>query len=729
MPDKVLEKCLELCRQARLQQGEAQERTFDLLEETLIKTGEVFRTAPPSSAAMQYHARILEQLREPVITMDLAGYLTGWNRGAEILFGYTADEAIGKHVLFLYANDSDNEDDGINELFLEDGASFLEVRRRKKSGEVFWAGLSLSLLRDDDGETVGMVAHLSELTERLSAEDKLRLHSHILEHSDQGILVTDANEHIVSVNSAFTRITGYTAEEAIGKTPDILRSGEHDADFRAKVRAAIAGGSPWRGEIIGRRKNGELFPQSVSVSAVRNSDGEFTYGFSIFTDLTPMRASEERMLQLANYDTLTGLPNRTMFHQQSEQAFSAARRNSENGALLAIDLNRFASINDTLGHDVGDELLRQVGHRFREALRTEDILARVGGDEFVVALTKIKKREHASIVAHKLLDALISPFFIEGNSLYIGACIGIAIFPDDGKETTTLIRCADVAMKREQENSGAGYLFYDAGMNQSARDHLRMEAELRRALIARELLLHYQPKVSLRSGAIVGAEALVRWMHPERGMVPPGEFITLAEETGLIEDIGNWVLNEACRQIRVWLNGGLKVPPIAVNLSVRQFDAKLPDRVQAVLEKHGVAPEFLRLELTESLLVRDPETVIPIMNELVARGLALSLDDFGTGFSSLAYLKRFPITTLKIDRAFVTGVPDDPNDCAIARAIVTMGQQLRQEIVAEGVEKPEQMNFLRDLGCDQLQGFLFSRPVPCGAFEEMVCQDKRLTLN
>ncbi len=726
MPESRIGYCLELCRRARGQAGDALLGTLDALERALHAVDGA--PAKPTPAAVQLHARILEQLREPVITMDPAGYLTGWNKGAELLFGYTADEAIGRHVLFLYADEQVDADADIPELFLEDGTSFLEVRRRKKSGEVFWAGLSLSLLRDDDGETVGMVAHLSELTERLSAEDKLRLHARIVEDSDQGILIVDGDDRIVSVNSAFTRITGYSAEEAIGQTPDLLRSGKHDFEFRAMVHAAMHGGTPWQGEIVGRRKNGELYPQSVSISAVRNDQGVLTYAYSIFSDLTPVRAAEERLLQLAYYDTLTGLPNRTMFHQQVGQALAEARRDGGYGALLTIDLNRFTSINDTLGHEVGDELLRQVGKRLRETLRVEDILARMAGDEFVVALTSVQKREHAGIVAHKLLDSLISPFIIESHALHVSACVGIAIYPEDGTDTATLLRYADVAMKQEQEAGGSGYKFYGPEMHQSAREQLRLEAELRRALVGRQLLLHYQPKVSLRSGAIVGAEALVRWLHPERGMVPPDQFITLAEETGLIDDVGNWVLDEACRQIRAWQEMGVPVPPIAVNLSAKQFDPDLPARVQAALAKHGVDPEHLRLEITESLLVRGPELVIPIMNDLAARGLALALDDFGTGYSSLAYLKKFPITTLKIDRSFVIGVPGDTNDCAIARAIVTMGQQLRQEIVAEGVETLEQMNFLRDLGCDQLQGYLFSRPVPAADFADMLRQDKRLPL-
>ncbi|MGH8809422.1 MAG: putative bifunctional diguanylate cyclase/phosphodiesterase, partial [Noviherbaspirillum sp.] len=549
-----------------------------------------------------------------------------------------------------------------------------------------------------------------------------------IEDSDQGILITDADERIVSVNTAFTRITGYSAAEAIGQTPDLLRSGRHNADFRAQVRAAMTGSGPWQGEIFGRRKNGDVFPQSVTISVVRDDHGQTTHAFSIFSDISVFKEAEARMQRMANYDSLTGLPNRTLLNQLVGQALTAARRSRAHGALLVIDLDRLNTYYDTLGQDVGDELLREISNRFRQALRDADVLARIDSRKFAVALFDIQKREHAGIVAQKLADALASPIVIAAHDLRISACIGIAVYPEDALDTASLLRFADVAMSRVEQDGEAGYMYYSAEMNQRAKEHLRLESELRRALSGGQLQLHYQPKVSLRNGRIIGAEALIRWRHPERGMVSPGLFVPVAEETGLILDLGEWVLEEACRQIREWQDRRLAVPPIAVNLSSRQFDRNLPGKIQTVLERHGVAPDRLKLEITESLLVRGPENVIPIMNELVAMGMALALDDFGTGYSSLAYLKKFPISTLKIDRAFVIGLPREENDCAIARAIVTMGQQLRQEIVAEGVETLEQMQFLREIGCDQLQGYLFSPPIAAVDFERMISDGKRLTL-
>ena len=729
MPDARLEHCLELCALASKQGGELLARTLTDLQ-TILRSiqreptvGGDTRVCPNCEASSE------DWRQQPVITMDMAGYLTGWNQGAQILFGYAPEEAIGQHILFLYAEEPEDEANGIHELFLDHGSPLIEVRRRKKSGEVFRANLTLSHILDPGNAPVGMVAHLSEIADSLTSEEKQRLHARIIENSDEGIVIVDRDERIVSVNNAFSRITGYAAAEAIGQSPDLLRSGTHGTDFREQIRAAMQGAGAWHGEITGRRKSGELFPQSVSIGVVRNSDNAITHAFSIFSDVSILRAAEERMKQIVNYDSLTGLPNRTLFHQLFEQALTTARRNNDHGALLVIDLNRFTSVNDTLGHEVGDELLRQVGQRFRGVLREEDILARIGGDEFVVALVSIQKREHSGLVAEKLLAALEPPFIIDAHALHISATVGIAVYPEDGLNTAALLRFADVAMKGAQGHNESAYLFYSPEMNVRAKEQWQLESELRQALAGDELLLHYQPKASLRSGRIVGAEALVRWAHPTQGMIPPGRFVALAEETGLIFELGNWILEETCRQIREWLDAGMSLVPIAVNLSARQFDGQLPERLRLATERHKVPCELLKLEITESLLVRGADNVIQIMNKLAAMGFGLALDDFGTGYSSLAYLKKFPITTLKIDRAFVIGVPSDENDCAIAQAIVTMGKQLRQEIVAEGVETREQMVFLRNLGCDQLQGYLFSPPITADAFARMLGEGRRLALD
>ncbi|MET0321774.1 MAG: EAL domain-containing protein [Duganella sp.] len=716
----AIERCLALSARARTEQGEALALTLANLQQWLGEARSRIAPAVPPPAADD----------QAVLELDLTGYLTAWSPGAEQMFGYTATEALGQHVLFLYAHD--DEDGHIAELSSEHDSRTgvrAEVRRRRKNGEIIWVKLHIVLRHDGHGEPLGMLVKLDRIDAALTDADKVNLHARIIEDSDQGVLITDANERIVSINSSFTRITGYSPEESIGQTPDLLRSGVHSAEFRAMVRAAMRGAGPWRGEIIGKRKNGELFPQSVTISAVRDANGDVSHTFSLFSDISEHKDAEARMQRMANYDPLTGLPNLCLLTQLVGQALMETKRSQAHGAMLVIEITRVGAISDTLGADIGNELLCEIGRLFRHTLREVDVLARLDGHKFAVALFNIDKREHAGVVAQKLLDALVLPIEVGAHSLQVGAHIGIAVYTDDGHDVSTLIRYADVAMGRAAQHIEASFLFYSEEMNQRAKEHLRIESELRQAIAHDELLLFYQPKVSLRSGRIVGAEALLRWRHPERGLVAPGVFIPVAEESGLILDLGAWVLEHACRQISAWRDAGLgaMVPPIAVNLSARQFDSGLPARIAAVLERYGVQPDQINLEITESLLVRGTDRVIAIMNELVAMGMSLALDDFGTGYSSLAYLKKFPISTLKIDRSFVIGLPYEENDCAIARAIVTMAQQLRQEIVAEGVETVEQMRFLRELGCDQLQGYLFSPPVPDAEFAAMLRDGKRLT--
>ncbi len=706
MHEPGIDQCLSLVQAARGQQGEALAQTLARLEAALLAQTQ----AAAPAAAME---------------LDLAGYVTGWNPGAEQMFGYTADEARGQHVLFLYVDD--DEAGNIAELVLESGSAVTDVRRRRKSGEVIWVRLSIALACDDSGEPCGMQVRLAQVNQGLSLQEKTSLHARIIEDSDQGVLITDANERIVSINGAFTRITGYTMAEAIGQTPDLLRSGVHDADLRAQVRSAMQGAGPWRGEIVGRRKNGELFPQSVTISAVRDERGRISHTFSLFSDISRHKAVEARMQKMANYDALTGLPNQGLLIQLLGQAMTEARRTRTHGAVLVVEVGRLGSISDTLGHEVGNALLVEVARLLRATLREGDLLARLDGGKFAIGLLHVEKREHAALVARKLIDSLAAPIVTGPHSLQVGTHVGIAVYPEDAADPEALLRGADVASSRAGRTHEPALLFFSEEMNQRAKEHLRIESELRDALANDELMLYYQPKVSLRSGRIVGAEALLRWRHPVRGLVSPGVFIPVAEETGLITELGNWVVDEACRQIRQWRDANVIMPPVAVNLSARQFDRGLPQRMAQVLEQYQVHPEQLMLEITESLLVRGADSVIAIMNELVAMGLALALDDFGTGYSSLAYLKKFPISTLKIDRAFVVGLPHEQNDCAIARAIVTMGQQLRQEIVAEGVETMEQMHFLRELGCDQLQGYLFSQPVPAADFERMLREGRRLS--
>ena len=710
--------------------GEADQELLSFLARLL---GWLLQSRAEERAARAEHERqrqrvlqqmqILDHLQESVITMDLAGFITGWNAGAERLFGYTADEAVGRNVLFLYA-DPDADEPGLEDLFLEQGGRDMEVRRRRKNGETFWAALQLSVMRDVDGQPSGLIGYLVDITERRSAADSLRLYHRIFDLSADGILVTDAEQRIIAVNQAFSRITGYAADEAVGREPRRLITETQDEAYYAAIRRQLDADGHWHGEIWDRRKDGTLYPKWNSIGVVRDAGGAVSNYFCIFSDITERKEAEGRIHHLAYYDALTGLPNRSLFNRLLEQGLAESRRAHRHGAVLFVDLNRFKPINDTLGHNVGDLVLREVARRLRDGLRDVDVVARLGGDEFVIAVFGDDLREHSARIAERLLDALDLPLPVEGMELKVGAAVGISLFPDDATDPESLLRLSDIAMYRAKETGGDAFTFYSEDLDQRAKDRLALEAALRRGLEQGELLLHYQPKVALGDNRITGAEALVRWRHPERGMVSPGEFIPVAEETGFITRITAWVLEEVCRQASRWRDAGMAPLPLAVNLSARDFSPDLPRRIAELLERNGIGAEWLELEITESMLMNHTDKVIRMMDELAAMGIALALDDFGTGYSSLSYLKRFPIRTLKIDRSFIVNIPRDSSDCAIAGAIVGMSKQLRHKVVAEGVESPEQLEFLHGLGCDEIQGYLYSAPLPAERFAAL-CGERR----
>lgn len=668
------------------------------------------------SGRLEQQSRMLDHIEDSVITTDLLGYITGWNGGAERLFGYGADEVIGQNILFLYVDD--DEDDVVDPLM--SGEREMVVRRRKKSGEVFWASVTLSVARDRSNAPVELIGYVRDITERLKREETMRLYGRIFENSGEGILITDANETIVAVNQAFVEITGYTADEVIGDTPRLLSSDRHDQAFFEAMWRSLKENGQWQGEIWDRHKNGSIFPKWTSISTVQNDDGEVTHYFSTFSDISERVAAEERIRQLAFYDTLTGLPNRATLYNLLEQALAVAGRNKAAGAIMFIDLDRFKFVNDTLGHGAGDELIRRVATRFKTCLRASDVIARLGGDEFVVALTDIARTEDAAVVAKKILGIFSSPFLLNGHEVSISASIGISAYPSDGMSVEDLIKNADVAMYRAKDQGRSNFLFYSSDMNVRSLERLGLESCLRRALDRKELLLHFQPQADIHTGAIVGAEVLLRWKHPDLGMVSPAQFIPMAEETGLIVPIGQWVMEHAVIQNKIWQEAGVDVVKLAVNLSAQQFRKTLVEEVSSILDRHTFPHDLLELEITESMMMRDAQEVIEMLNALDALGVPMSLDDFGTGYSSLSYLKRFPIDKLKIDQSFVRGIPNDADDIAITRTIIALGKNLGLKVIAEGVETLEQLNFLRQEGCDEIQGYFFSRPVSAEEFLEML---------
>lgn len=550
--------------------------------------------------------------------------------------------------------------------------------------------------------------------QKVYAAETLKQAAAVFESTREGVVITDLESRIVAVNRAYTEITGYSEAQVLGKNPKIIKSGRHDELFYQAMWASLSQAGYWCGEIWSRRSNGEIYPQWLTISTVCNDRNEPCNYVGVFTDITQTKQSEARLMHLAHYDPLTGLPNRLLVQSRLHHAIERAQRPSYRIATLYLDLDRFKNVNDSLGHPIGDELLIMLASRLKKRLREEDTLARLGGDEFLLVLEDIRDPSEAATVAQTLINLLTTPFTLpSGHEIFINASVGISLFPDDANSVTELIQHADMAMYLAKQEGRNTYRYHTEALSIAANERLKLETRLRYALTAGEFILHYQPLIHARSGQAVGVEALVRWQPPGKAMVPPGKFIPIAEETGLIVPLGEWVLRTACAQGRAWMDAGLPPLVMTVNLSVRQFQsANLIELVQRVLTETEFPATCLELELTESMFMEHAERSIDTLKTLKASGIRLAIDDFGTGYSSLTYLKRFPIDKLKIDQSFVHGLAHDPNDREIAATIFAMARGLKLSVLAEGVESEQQLDFLRQQDCDYYQGFLFHRPAP-----------------
>jgi diguanylate cyclase (GGDEF)-like protein/PAS domain S-box-containing protein len=552
-------------------------------------------------------------------------------------------------------------------------------------------------------------------------EQRLRIWAALTDESHEGIIVCDAAMRILFVNPAFQKITGYTPQQAIGQTAALLHSGQQDEEFYQRMWACINDAGRWQGEICNRRDDGSLYMQALRIAAVADADGSVTHYVGVFDDLTQRKRTEDRLHQLASCDPLTQLPNRKSFQDSLAQVLLAATASSRKVAVLLLDLDRFKNINESLGHDAGDALLQIIGARLLGMIRRSDVLARIGGDEFAIALPDITDAKDADAVAKKILGEIATPLELEGHEIEVSCTIGICMFPDDANSVSEMIRNADTAMYKAKKLGRNMREFYTRSMSSNARSTLDIETGLRRALKNREFTLHYQPKLDLRSGAITSVEALIRWNRPGFGLVPPGGFIPLAEERGLITEIGRWTLQEAAEQIVECDRLGLPALTMAVNLSATQFHrGGLLDAVTQTLRATGVLAQRLELEITEGIIVQDTQATITILRELHDLGIQLSIDDFGTGYSSLSYLRRFPADKIKIDRSFVSAMSEDASAAGIVRGIVELAHGLQMEVIAEGVETSEQLAKLRELNCDVVQGFLISRPLPAPQLHEFI---------
>jgi diguanylate cyclase (GGDEF)-like protein/PAS domain S-box-containing protein len=605
-----------------------------------------------------------------------------------------------------------------------------EFRMRHADGHWVWMEVRGRVLsRDAQGKPVLVLGTMADISRRKLADLEHRLASVVFTGISDGVCITDPDSNIMLTNDAFSKVTGYSASDALGKNPRILRSGVHGPEFYRDMWDAINRHGNWQGEITNRRQDGELVSEWLSISAVNDRNGRLTNYVGIFSDLSERHAAAERIQYLSSFDPLTNLPNRSLFADRLGQALIAAHRFNRETAVILLDLDRFRFINDTLGPPVGDEILVEVARRLNLQVRDGDTVGRRSGNEFGFVMANLSHERDTIALAQRMLDAIAIPFEVGGHSIAMTACIGVSVAPRNGNDVDSLMKSADAALQRAKKIGQNTFRFYSPEMDADAARRLALEAALRHALQRDELSIYYQPQISLDSGNMIGMEALLRWNTPEFGSVSPVEFIPIAEETGLILPIGEWVLRTACLQARKWLDLGLATLRIAVNLSARQFrQANLPGMVSQCLAASGLPANALELEITESALIDDIDEAIIQCRNLKALGIKISLDDFGTGYSSLSYISRLPFDKIKIDQSFVRDITVNPINAAIASAAIVMARSLNLTVLAEGVETEAQASFLRGRRCDSMQGYLFSRPLPATEFEQLLAGRKRLQL-
>ncbi len=588
-----------------------------------------------------------------------------------------------------------------------------ELKQCRKDGGFYWVNATIVPFVDQNGKPYQYVAVQTDITERKHVETQRDELSSALEQTADSVIITDRLGVIKYVNRAFGETTGYSADEVIGKTPRLIKSGGLGREFYQRLWGTIVSGRVFRDVFINRKKNGELYYEETTITPLRDEHGEITEFISTGKNITERMQVQEHLQYLAHHDVLTGLPNRVLFLDRLNQAIARARWNNWAVAVLFLDLDRFKVINDTLGHEIGDRLLQAVASRLKKCVREGDTVGRLGGDEFTVLLEDIASQEDVPTVARNIINALSRPMVVDGRELFVTVSIGISVFPGDGADGAELLKNADTAMYSAKEEGRNTFQFYSADMGISAFTRLNLETSLRHAMQRLEFLLHYQPQVDLTTRKVTGVEALLRWRHPELGLVPLDDFIPLLEETGLIIPVGEWVLQTACSQMRAWQQAGLEPGRIAINLSSRQFtESNFAETVASILDETGLDPHCLEIEITESVIMQHTQLTMDTFQTLGALGVRIAIDDFGTGYSSLSYLKRFPIDILKIDRSFVRDVTTDPDDAAIVQAIIAMARSLKLDVIAEGVETQDQLAFLRAQRCDGLQGNLFSPPLP-----------------
>ncbi|MDD1607390.1 MAG: EAL domain-containing protein [Methylococcaceae bacterium] len=645
---------------------------------------------------------ILDAITDGIVVVNHLGNVLYTNHSAERIF--ERDNLLGK-TLAIPVNTNIDAPQEIN-LVRPSGIGWAELR----AAPIQWQGKQ------------AYVIGVRDITDSKLKDDRLRQAAAVFDNIRDGVMMVDDKLRITHINTAFTEITGYTEEEVIGKPSSLLRSGRHDTEFYTQMWHSIATTGHWQGEIWNRRKNSEVYPELLSISVVTDKSGIITHYVGVFADISKLKASELQLDFLAHHDPLTRLPNRLLLLSRLEHAIKIAQREEKTLALLMLDLDRFKEVNDSFGHLAGDELLQQVAQRLTSRLRSMDTVCRLGGDEFTILLEDIAHLDDAALVATDLINALCEPWQLSKDTeVRIGVSIGISLYPDHGNKPEQLLQQADTALYHAKAEGRGCFKYFSENISHAARTRMDIEVRLRRGISEGELRVFYQPQVDINTGRIVGAEALVRWQDPLNGLVSPTLFIGLAEKTGLITSIGNWVLNEACSQGQRWLAAGLPPLTIAVNVSPYQFRYSHIDKVvNEVLTETGFPAHYLELELTESALMQREDEAILILERLHALGVTLAIDDFGTGYSSLAYLKLFPLDVLKIDKSFINDIPQYQSDREITATIIAIAHTLHLKVLAEGVETAAQLKFLQEQGCDLYQGYLTSPALPAAEFVQLL---------
>lgn len=672
--------------------------------------------------SLQKFSSAISQASSIIAIVELEGTIEYINPAFEATTGISRDGAIGQGIFHLcMPPDADKLYAPLIAAMARSEPWQGELPSEKSDGSVYWESVRISPISNDKGVASHYLFIKEDITDKRAIENDLKLASRVLDTTDAGVLITNAQSQIISINPAFTRITGYSEADVIGKSPKMLSSGTHDKHFYQTMWQHLITDGNWTGELIDRKKNGQTLVESIAISALHDANGQPTHYVGVFSDITALKDSQNQLENLANFDALTQLPNRYSLQNRLQHALLRAKREHHNLALVYFDLDHFKAVNDTLGHPAGDALLKEVSRRALQQLRDEDTLARLGGDEFVALLEGIDTPERIAAVAERIIRQISLPFLIQGNEVFVGCSLGIAFFPKDGTDADTLMRNADLALYRAKEDGKNCYRLYSEEMNAAAHLRYQIEIRLRKAIDFGEFSLVYQPQFDTRTRRLVGAEALLRWTSPDSGSISPAVFIPIAEQIGLIVQIGRWVLEQVCMMQRANLEAGLPLTKIAVNVSPVQFRQKdLVESFQEVLHKTGVPASCIEVEVTEGAIMVDADRAIETLKQMRAMGLSIAIDDFGTGYSSLGYLKRFPIDKIKIDRTFVNELETSSDDAVIISAIIALSNSLGMTTLAEGVETEHQLNFLNSVGCDQIQGYLLGKPLVLSDFQKVV---------